>query len=336
MTHKITPFAFLLLFVSTFLIGCGNKKNDVPVAEIQNNYFRFFEELGAPDSLHVQEVTDSLLEKYPYFFRLYTEGVLNLGEVPDSAFPTGLFHFVSDPIYKEVLDTVEVHYASTHDVEGQTTKALARLKSLFPNHVTPDVYWMVSVFNEPIVVGDKLVAVSLEHYLGNGHFFYDQLGTYRYLQALKVKERIPFDILDGWNRTEFLMDANKERLLDEMVYEGRLLYLMSVLFPEVTAAELLGYTPEQQNWLQANEAAVWTYMVEQKQLFDTDQNIKRKYIGEAPYTTFFGQQSPSRIGRYIGYKIAEGYMQNVKNATIPAIFSITDAQVILQGSRYNP
>lgn len=335
MQVKIAKYT-MLFFAFVTLMGCGGKKDEVPVVEIDNSYIRFFEELGRPDSTLLMEVADSLTLKYPYFFRLYTEGVLKLGEVSDRIFPKNLYQFIENPVYTEVLDTVEKKYSNTDDIEHETTLALARLKSLFPGHETPDVYWMISVFNEAIVVGDKLVAVSLEHYLGNRHYFYEQLGTYRYLQAYKIKKRIPIDILDGWNRTDFLLDASTDRLLDDMLYEGRLLYLLSQLFPAWSVEDLMGYTDGQKNWIQANEASVWTYIVEQKQLFETDQAVKRTYIGEAPYTSFFGNQSPSRIGRYVGFKIVEGYMKNVKNATIPALFKIKNAQDILQGSQYNP
>ncbi len=328
---------FALLFASIFMwSACGGKKNEVALADITPTYHRFFEELAVSDSSHLVEHTQQLVQKYPYFFRLYTEGVLKLGEVPDSIFPDNLYQFLQNPIYLEVLDTVRLHFASTADIEQPATQALARLKTLFPNHETPEVFWTITVFNEAIVVGDNLVAVSLEHYLGNGHYFYDQLGTYKYLQAYKVKKRIPLDILDGWNRTEFLMDATRERLLDDMVYEGRLLYLLSVLFPDVSVEELLGYTPMQAAWIKANEAAVWTYLVEQQQLFSTEMGLKRTYIREAPYTSVFGNSSPSRLGRYIGYKIVEGYMKHAKGATIPALFRQENAQVILQGSQYNP
>lgn len=332
-------FAYSIMIFTLFTTvfqRCGNKQEKSQVVEIGNEYFRFFEELGVPDSPKVMGVVDSLVAKYPYFFPLYTEGVLLVGEVPDSQFPDKLYDFLTYSLYKEVLDTVELHFDSTKELENEVSIGFSGLKSQFPNTSIPNVYWMISVFNEPIVVGDKLVAVSLEQYLGVNHTYYNQLGVYRYLQEYKIPQRIPYDILDGWNRTEFLLDANKDRLLDEMIYEGKLLYLQSVLFPDASAEDLLGYTLSQQTWLKKNEQAVWTYLVEQKQLFTTDQSVKRKYIGEAPYTSFFGENSPSRIGRIIGFRIVEGYMKNNKEITIQSLFNHDDNQAILAGSRYNP
>lgn len=336
MRRNFSSLIMLLAFALLLFQGCGNKEKKAPLSEIDNEYFRFFEELGVPDSLHVEAVVDTLANKYPYFFRLYTEGVLRVGEVPDSTFPHHLYQFLTYSLYTEVLDTVNMYFASTQDLEKTTSEGFARLKGQFPDASIPNVFWMISAFNEPVVVGDKLVAVSLEQYLGVDHAYYKQLGVYRYLQEFKIAERIPYDILDGWNRTEYLLDAPKDRLLDDMIYEGKLLYLLTVLFPDVGVEELLGYSVNQQKWLKKNEQAVWTYIVEQKQLFVSDQSVKRKHIGQAPYTAFFGENSPARIGILLGFRMVSGYMKYNKDVTMQQLFDENNGQVILQGSRYNP
>ena len=76
--------------------------------------------------------------------------------------------------------------------------------------------------------------------------------------------------------------------------------------------EIIDYTPEQYEWAMANETDIWTYFVENKLLFDTDSKLLSRFINPAPFSKFyleFDNDSPPRLGRYIGWQIVKSYME---------------------------
>ena len=59
---------------------------------------------------------------------------------------------------------------------------------------------------------------------------------------------------------------------------------------------------------------MWQYLIEKDLLFSTDQLTIRKLTGEAPFTSYFTNESPGRAAVWIGFRIVESYM--VKNPDI--------------------
>lgn len=327
-------FAFVL---SVMLLGaCDNGNRVLEVKDVNNSFFSFYKDLANTDSASLIDSVRVFEKKYPYFFKLYTEGIINVGNVSSNTFPVYLNRFLRDSIYNEVLDTLLVHFAETRLLESQLSVAFGRLSTALPKIVIPDVYWIMSGFNEPIAVGDGLEAVSLEHYLGANHLYYSRLGVYNYLRNRKEADRIPLDVLEGWLRTEFSLQSTEDRLLDEMIYEGKLTYLLQACFPQKDIAYVLGYTNRQKEWALKNEAAAWTAIIEWKHLFSTSPDVLRQYVGEAPYTRLFGEESAPQLGRYIGYRIVEGYLKKHPETTIETLFGMHDSQLILQESSYKP
>jgi len=76
--------------------------------------------------------------------------------------------------------------------------------------------------------------------------------------------------------------------------------------------------------------------IDKKLLYTTDVREINKYIGEAPFTSTFSQNSAPRIGQYIGWQIIRSYAQTHPNENFKNIFSITNSSILLQQSGYKP
>ena len=98
---------------------------------------------------------------------------------------------------------------------------------------------------------------------------------------------------------------------------------------------LLGYTDEQAQWCQTNEAEIWRQIIARKHLFNTESMLIHKYIEPAPFVADLNQDSPGRLGRWIGYQIVERYARAKKMSAAELLATPDNAGEILTESKYN-
>ncbi len=331
---NLGKIAQLFLIVFSLTTACTHKQ--LKPAEVDINYDPFFLELGKPDSAQLMHIILKYNRQHPTFFHMYTQGLLNIHHLDSVERWTKMNEFIHEPIYSEILDTVEAHFSDLSSIEKEITTGLGRTKTAFPNLMMPNIYWIVSGFNDPVALTDSLVAVSLEHYLGENHEFYDRLGVYKYLRTRKESNRIPIDVLEGWLKTELPYNGTSDKLLEHVVYEGKIMHLMMESYPNRKPEEIFSYTSAQYQWCVKSERAIWTSIIEWKHLYETKPDILREYLGEAPFTKSFGYVSAPRLGRFVGYQIIHAYLKKNPQVTYEQLFANKDAQTILQQSGYRP
>jgi hypothetical protein len=81
---------------------------------------------------------------------------------------------------------------------------------------------------------------------------------------------------------------------------------------------------------------MWQYLIEHNLLFSSDQFIIRKLIGEAPFTSYFTNESPGRASVWLGFRIVESYMMKNREISLDSLMKNTDIQGILEKARYSP
>ena len=81
---------------------------------------------------------------------------------------------------------------------------------------------------------------------------------------------------------------------------------------------------------------MWQYLIEKNLLFNTDMLTIRKLTGEAPFTSFFTNESPGGAAVWIGFRIVESYMMKNATTSLDDLMKSTDIQQILEKAKYNP
>jgi hypothetical protein len=218
-------------------------------------------------------------------------------------------------------------------MEQELGDALAALSAMLPGMPMPKVYMHVSGFGENVWVGTRLISLSIDKYLGYDYPLYEQ-GFYDYERQRMQPSCVVQDYLLGWLMTECPFNGQQNVLLDRMVYEGKLRYLVSRAMPDVKVAELLGYTPEQYRWVKSHEETIWKSIIKRKHLYTPDPAISLPYFEEQP-SRFLSDKAPGNLGVYIGLQIVTRYMAET-GATPRMLMMETDAQEILAASRYKP
>lgn len=328
----------LLLLPLLLLFSCQNNpyltgKIDKNINITFERFDRDFHHLNTNNN--AKQITD-LQNNYGEFFSIYNQGIIRLGDVQSPQYESQRQRFRTDSIYCTVYDTVQHYFPDLATEEELLTAAFRNYHLIFPKRQIPQCYTHISGFNTPIVVGDSILSVSLENYLGADHVFYKKLSTYTYLLPRKNRENIPYDAIRGWLISEFPTPIHQKNLLNNITQEGKLLFIQQVLMPQAPPHLILGLTPEQYAWCEKNEKTLWKFMIEQQHLFSTQQTVIAKYLQNGPFFNFFGQGSSPLVGKYIGWQIVKSYMNSNKATSIEELIKITQGQELLQVSDYKP
>ncbi len=323
----------LLVFIN---ISCSRKSKIDTDTVILNQEFKYFhEDLFAISPDQIWDNIDKLEEKYPVFFNVFNHAVISIGGTNQFDYDRKLARFITNPDIISAYSDVNKLF-KPFPYKNEITNSFKRYKYLFPDALIPDIYTHISGFNQSIVVDSAYLSISLDKYLGSDSKYYYMLRTQNYLKQTMYPDKIPTDVMWAWISTEFQPQDNKKTLLSEMIYYGKLYYLMYELFPDTPDSIVWGMPAEKLKWCSKNEKYMWMYLIEHKQLYSSQYKDIIRYIDNGPFTSCFSQESPARTGQWLGYRIVNSYMQKNKGVTIQQLFENNNAQDILQTSKYKP
>lgn len=109
---------------------------------------------------------------YPMQTRTLIEDVLQLGQVNDPEINHKFLLFFSDSTLQRLIDDVQEQYANIDDLNRELTDAFGRLKDEIPSIDFPEVYAQIGSFDQSIIVGNKMLGISLDKYLCADYPFY--------------------------------------------------------------------------------------------------------------------------------------------------------------------
>jgi hypothetical protein len=265
--------------------------------------------------------------------------VINIGEINDSTWSNGLVKFITAKLNNEVYGNTMKVFPDLKNIEKELTLAFRNYRYYFPLKKIPGVFSYISGFNNSIIVGDSVLGIGLDKYLGSGSKYYPGLQIYKYQAAKMNPFNIVPDCMFGWASSEWNygeMGYQTDNVLTEMIHQGKLLYFVKCMLPEYDENLIFGFTAAQKKFCLNNENQMWQYLVEQNLLFSSDQLTKRKLTGEAPFTSYFSKESPGRAAAWTGFRIIESFMINNRNTSLEDLMKNTDIQGILDKARYNP
>ena len=109
---------------------------------------------------------------YPRQTRTLLEDILKLGEVNDASINSRFLALFQDTMMQEIISDAELQYANVDDLNKQLTSAFNNLKKILPAIEIPSFYTQITALDQSIVVGDKMVGISLDKYLGSDYLIY--------------------------------------------------------------------------------------------------------------------------------------------------------------------
>lgn len=316
---KIYRFAVVLCL---FFLSCNQKSKvekaveEIPVDIKVERFDKVFFETKPQDLAQVKK-------QYPFFFPAGNDDNVWLQKM-------------NDPIWKEVYDEVQKKYSNFEPVHKEFDALFQHVKYYFPKTKIPKVITVIGEmdYNAKAIYADSLVIVALELYLGKEHKFYE---FPNYLKQNFEERQIMPDVVSSFSYRN-IPDSPDRSLVAQMVFEGKQLYAKDLLLPDYTDAEKMGYTPEQIKWCEENEAYIWRYFIENEMLYSDDPKLRTRFMTPAPFSKFFleiDNDSPGRIGAWIGWQMVRSYMKNNSEVSLADLFKI-DAKEIFEKSKYKP
>lgn len=330
----------VLFLVVTGITSCRRNRYKINTSGIDAsvNIKRLEQDLYSGSPNEIPGKIPFLKNKYDGFLQLFSY-VINIGKMDDSAWSTNLVKFCTDKQNYEVYTTTMQIFPDIKEIEKSLTDAFRHYLHYFPDKKIPGVYTCITGFNNSIITGDSSLGISLDRYLGSGCKYYPQLQLYKYQMFRMNPSNIIPDCMSAWASSEWdyrNIGYNPDNVLAEMIHQGKLLYFVKCMVPEIKEDLVFGFTPGQLMFCVNNENQMWKYLIENNLLFNTDQLTKRKLTEEAPFTSYFSKESPGRAAVWIGFRIVESYMWKNKDSRLEDLMINADYQGILEKARYNP
>lgn len=338
--RKILFYIITIFFAAVLVVSCKNDRFKVNTRGIEPGVKikRLEMDLFSSDPGSVMDKAPVFKAQYGTFLQLFSY-VINTGDINDPGWPAYLSAFCTDKINNEVyVKTMEV-FPEISEIESGLNEAMKRYLFYFPGRSVPLFYSNITGFNNSIIVGDSVLGIGLDMYLGADCTYYPKLGFYDYQSARMTPLHIVPDCMYAWASTEWNyeeMSYDTKNTLSAMIHEGKLLYFVKCMIPDTEENLLFGFSEDQMKFCINNEGMMWQYLVEHDLLFDTDQFSVNKLVGEAPFTSYFTSQSPGKAGVWLGFRIVESFMAKNPGTKLEDLLNNTSFQTILEESMYSP
>ncbi len=335
-------FITILFLALTFPVMTSCKRNHYKVnissIDVRIKIKRLEKDLFTLNPSEISNKVLSLKQEYKGFLQLFSY-VINAGDINDTSFGDLLVRFCTDKQNNEVFNLTMQLYPDVTKIEEGLQDAFRHYLYYFPEKHAPAVYTCITGFNNSIITGDSVLGIGLDRYLGADCEYYPRLEIYKYMAARMTRDNIVPDCIYGWSASEWDFSAlnySADNVLAEIIHDGKLKYFEKCMLPETADEIIFGFTSGQMKFCRNNESQMWQYLIENDLLFKTDKFIIRKLIGEAPFTSYFTNESPGRAAVWMGFRIVESYMIKNPGKKIEELMKDTDVQEILQKAKYSP
>jgi hypothetical protein len=332
-------FFFSVFSGITFLLvaSCSQNKFDVQLKEhVKINVIRLDSVLfGTSPDVIMRNITDYYVQ-YPTIFDAYMRRIVRLGGVESRNFYDYLHLFLRNPEIRESYDSVRAVFGDFRQQKEEIEKAFSYVRHHIPGFPVPEIYTVVSGFNESILMTDSALALSLDKFLGQRSIFYERVSLPRYMRKRTDPKLLPVEVVRNWVYSEFENRDSIKNLSSEMIYHGKIMYLMDAAFPKYADNMKISFAPSDIIWAKKSEKHMWAFIIDKKLLFNTDPREIRKYVDDAPFVSTFGEDSPGRIGAWIGWQIVRSYMKRNPSVSVEQLMRMHDHHQILIESGYSP
>jgi hypothetical protein len=247
-------------------------------------------------------------------------------------------NFVEDTFLINLFNDCMTTFPDLNQLERDLSLTFRYYLYHFPAAPIPKVFTYISGLDHqhPVHLYDNNLLIALDMYLGEDYTHYRQLGLPAYMLKRFSSEYIVRDCAEQLADRELYMFDFDPHLLGRMILEGKRLWFIKSLIPDLNEEVLLDYTPERMTWARNHEGMVWAFLIENELLFSSKTTDVQKFINHAPFSSFFGHESPPRLGWWIGYRIVDAYMNKNQTVSLGELLEERNSQKILNESGYKP
>ncbi|MCB9261214.1 MAG: hypothetical protein H6607_02405 [Flavobacteriales bacterium] len=343
---KNIGFILSLFLLSTLLFSGCKKKNkhilDLKEEKVEVKLNRLEKKLFSveteQDYVALDQLDSNFISLYKNEIMRHVTGGIRYS-VPEQA--DAYIRFLHFKDIEHLFNAVDSTFENLDFLQKELNSAFSYYHHYFPSLVIPTFNTAITQLYSQNILLDSAIYVSLDYYLGDDFAPYKSpsLELPEYKIRTFRKDYITRNAVFAWIDAQFQKSKNSQsRLLDEMIYEGKLLYAMDRLMPEMPDSLKIGYEKGKIEWCFENEFQIWSFLINENLLYSTELARFRGIITDAPFSTGpnVPQESPARIATWSGWQIVRKYMDKNPKITLLDLMNETDSDKILRLSGYKP
>ena len=344
---------FPMVVVVALLFSCNGNKGipDVSGIKINVEVKRFEKDFFAIDTNQVEGSLHKIIQKYPQFTPDFVYNILGLDLenvlISGTAEQKGVSTFIRD--YKPMKDSVDLIFGDFKKEANEIKNGLQFVKYYFPKYQLPkaiitfigpiDANFQTSFGTQGDILTSEGLGVALQLHLGSKFSAYTSpLGQEIYPDYMSANfdpAHIPVNCMHNIIDDLFPVKPSGKPLIEQMVENGKRLYLLLKFLPYTDENICLGYTEKQLKESYNHEALIWQFFMSNDLLNNSDQNIVKNYIGESPRTAELGDNAPGNLGSFVGLQIVKKFMNNFPETTLNDLMKLPPRDVYSR-SKYKP
>jgi hypothetical protein len=301
------------------------QKVDLQILRFENDYYG-------------SEIADlNLLKaKYPLFYDIYFGTIMAEFELDVALSDEDIEDLRQNPFLLELLDSCKIKFPSLEPVEKELIQALALYQHYTGDTMPKTLVTFISEYGlGAATFGDDTLGVGLDMYLGEGFSGYDPTVFPTFIRSQMKPDFIVPHVIKALCQN-LIAYSPGIRMLDVMIYNGKVLYLMDLLMPDLQENMKMEYSDEQMSWVRDNEVQIWSHFINRDLLYSTRRQDYQKLVGPSPNAPNMPPEAPGQTANYIGWKIVNAYMKKNQEVSLREMLNDEDAQKILELSKYRP
>ena len=327
----IVSSILLILIISSCdnITTKGPKINDNDLQVIDVDIHRYGKALFDLDTNNFSEEVSKIQDEFSLF----------LGQdIDDPNKLAPLYEYVTDTQLITIGKEVNIAYPDLVFLESQLSDAISRYNYFFDISKKPTIYTYISdlYYERPVIIDDSVIIIALDVYLGPGFTKYRSLGLPYYKIRRMTSENISIDVMKEFYNVSLNPHFKEKTLLDRMISSGKIMYYLDAVLPNVPDSLKIGYTSNQINWIDKNSSNVWAFLVKNQLFYSPDYKAQSNLLEDAPFTSGFSNESPPRLGTWLGWQIIREYMSKHQDISLKTLINMHDSQEIFNSSGYKP
>lgn len=167
--------------------------------------------------------------KYPVETRTLIEDVLKIGEVNDPKINQKFLKFFQDSTLQTIINDAEVQYADVEDINESLTLAFSNMEEKLPEVKVPKVYMQIGALNQSIIIGEGIIGISLDKYLGENYPIYQSYYNEQQRRTMNRSNIVPDAVMFYLLGNFPLQNFEKRSQTERDVHLSKILYAVNLL-----------------------------------------------------------------------------------------------------------
>lgn len=320
-----------LTTIFLIIVSCGDKRFDVNIQNIDLN----IEHVNV-DSVFKSSTVEECKGAHKSFSNQLDDLYLyeisqNIQQNPDSNSHKAIHDFYNSEYVSAIEVEKEKLYSKLDQKKETVENGFKYLKHHFPTIKTPVFLIYMNKLFSNIHCSDSSISIGLEQYISPESKLIKDIPNSQLFEWQKQRMNFDFlerDILMQWIQVHLFEDKDG-KLAEHIVQAGKILYVLNAALPDAKKQIIIRYNKDQLSWAQEHEKMTWDYLVKEQLLFKNNDRDKANFLNEGPHTIGLPEESPDRMGQFLGFQMVFNYMTKNKAVSLQKLLE-TDYNKILQ------